>query len=375
MNLNFRFLTHFVICLFISSFTIGQEVTPPSTKKEPNILQEELKRIEPKKSDTLTIIGVGDIMLGTDYPSPKYLHPSKSCNPIMKNVIPLLKDADVTFGNLEGVLAGDKGKAKHCNNPDQCYVFRMPVEYVDCMTEAGFNLVSVANNHVNDFGYEGRKHTAKVLKEAGLAFAGFIDKPYTIAEIKGVKYGLAAFAPNRGTADFKNTAAAKQIVAKLDTLVDVVIVSFHSGAEGKNHQNVTREDEIFYGYNRGNVYEFSHAVIDAGADIVFGHGPHVTRAIELYKDRLICYSLGNFATYRRFNLSGPNGIAPMMKVYTNKQGKFLHGEVIPIFQQGEGIPIVDPQKRALYKLRDLTKMDFPEGVLQINDDGSIHRKN
>ena len=66
--------------------------------------------------------------------------------------------------------------------------------------------------------------------------------------------------------------------------------------------------------NRGSVYRFAHEVVDAGADVVFGHGPHVTRALEFYRDRLICYSLGNFATYRRFNLSGPNGIAPIVKV-------------------------------------------------------------
>ncbi|KKK93514.1 hypothetical protein LCGC14_2692140, partial [marine sediment metagenome] len=65
---------------------------------------------------------------------------------------------------------------------------------------------------------------------------------------------------------------------------------------------MTRESEIYLGYDRGNIYEFAHMVVDAGADVVFGHGPHVTRAAEIYKDRFIIYSLGNFCTYRRFNL-------------------------------------------------------------------------
>ncbi len=362
------------LALSISSTILAQEIEKPVTKQEPNILKDDLRSINPLTKDTITIIGVGDIMLGTDYPSSSYLHPSKTCNPVIRNVIPLLKDADVTFGNIEGVFAGDKGKAKNCNNPDQCYVFRMPVEYVDCIVEAGFNLISVANNHVNDFGYEGRKNTAKVLNEAGLAFAGFKDSPYTIKKINGVTYGLAAFAPHLGTADSRKISDVKAIIAKLDTLTDIIIVSFHAGAEGKNHQHVTKETEFFYGYNRGNVNQFAHAAIDAGADVVFGHGPHVTRAMELYKDRLICYSLGNFATYRRFNLSGPNGIAPLVKVYTNNTGKFLKAQVTPIFQEGEGIPKVDPQKRVILKLQELTATDFPEGHLKIEDNGMVFKK-
>lgn len=362
------------ISLFSLEQTHCQDIILPTTKQEPFKANPDLRHIPTAAIDTLTIIGVGDIMLGTDYPYSSYLHPSKTCNPVMANVIPLLKDADVTFGNFEGSLAGNKGTAKHCNNPDQCYVFRMPVEYADCMVEAGFDLISVANNHVNDFGYEGRKNTANVLDNAGLSYAGFKDKPYTIKEINGVSYALCAFAPHSGTADLRNTAEAAKIVAKLDTIVDVVIVSFHGGAEGSKHQHVTRQKELFYGANRGNVYEFSHAVIDAGADVVFGHGPHVTRAIELYKTRLICYSLGNFATYRRFNLSGPNGIAPMVKVKTNTSGEFLTGTIIPIFQEGQGIPKLDPQKRVITKLQELTAADFPEGNLTIENNGTIRIK-
>lgn len=369
-----KFYSTLPLIAFISSITLAQQIEKPVTKQEPNILIDDLRNVNLFNKDTLTIIGVGDIMLGTDYPSPNYLHPSKSCSPVLKNVLPLLKDADVTFGNVEGVFAGDKGKAKHCNNPDQCYVFRMPVEYVDCIVDAGFNLVSVANNHVNDFGYDGRKNTAKVLTEAGLSFAGFKDSPYTITKINGVKYGLAAFAPHSGTADSRNISEVKAIVAKLDTLADITIVSFHAGAEGKNHQHITRQTEFFYGYNRGNVYQFAHAAIDAGADVVFGHGPHVTRAMELYKNRLICYSLGNFATYRRFNLSGPNGIAPMVKVYTNKSGDFHKAQIVPIFQEGPGIPKVDPQNRVVHKLQELTAADFPEGKLRIEDDGMVFKK-
>lgn len=321
--------------------------------------------------DTITIIGVGDIMLGTDYPSPEYLHPSDDCNLLLKEVKSYLKDADVTFGNLEGVFAGDKGTAKQCNNPDHCYVFRMPVNYVECIVNAGFDLISVANNHVNDFGYHGIQNTAKILKEAELAFSGFSEYPYTILELDSIKYGFCSFAPHSGTVDLRKIEKAVEIVAMLDTLADIVVVSFHGGAEGKSHQHVTKETEYFYDYDRGNVYEFSHAVVDAGADVIFGHGPHVTRAIEVYKERLICYSLGNFCTYRRFNLSGPNGYAPMMKVYTNKSGEFLKGQIIPVFQSGDGITRIDFQNRAIKKIKELTELDFPDNNLIINNNGTV----
>ena len=159
----------------------------------------------------------------------------------------------------------------------------------------------------------------------------------------------------------------------LDSIADVVIISFHGGGEGKDHQHVVRGDEEYLGYNRGSVYRFAHTVVDAGADVVFGHGPHVTRAMELYGDRLICYSLGNFATYRRFNLRGPNGIAPIIKVYTDRMGHFLSGEVIPVYQPGEGGPRVDPSKRAITKIIELTRTDFPDQELIIHMDGSIHK--
>ena len=131
---------------------------------------------------------------------------------------------------------------------------------------------------------------------------------------------------------------------------------------------------MFLGENRGNVYEFSHAVIDAGADIVFGHGPHVTRAVELYKDRFIAYSMGNFCTYSRFNLKGNGGYAPIIHVNVEKKtGKFLSGKIIPIKQPGEGGPVYDPDKQAITDIQSLTKADFPEMKLVIGDDGSMTR--
>lgn len=326
---------------------------------------------EVNKPDTVSIVMVGDVMLGTNYPSSSYLPPGNNCYPLLNSVKNLIQDADISFCNLEGVFAGESGTPKSCKNPENCYVFRMPDEYVDCLVDAGFDLLSVANNHVNDFGTAGRVNTIRVLENAGLRFAGFTNRPYTIFDQGGLTIGFCAFSPNSGVMDIRNLNQAESIVRLLNDTCDIIIVSMHGGAEGRDHQHVTRNTEIFLNANRGNVYEFAHRMIDAGADIIIGHGPHVTRAMEIYNDRFIAYSLGNFATYSRFNISGPNGIAPLIKIWIDSDGKFLGGKIIPIMQPKEGGTFPDPDRRVIYKIQDLIRMDFPENMLIIDDEGNI----
>ncbi|RYF82287.1 MAG: CapA family protein, partial [Chitinophagaceae bacterium] len=289
--------------------------------------------------DTITIIGVGDVMLGTSYPA-GYL-PLDDGKNILSIVEKKLQSADITFGNHEGTLFDGEGTPKQCANPALCFAFKSPERYAQYLKRAGFDLMSVANNHSGDFGAEARERTMQVLQNVGIASSGTTQKPFVVLEKGGLKYGLASFAPNNGTQSINNYKEASRIVRFLDSLCDIVIVSFHGGAEGRSKQHVPRKTEMFVGENRGDVYKFSRTVIDAGADIVFGHGPHVTRAVDLYKDRFIIYSLGNFATYGRFNLKGEAGIAPIMKVFVDKKGRFLKGEITAVKQIGEGIPVLD----------------------------------
>ena len=336
------------------------------------VLSQEINIVDPQKTEveTVSIIGVGDIMLGSHYPSANYLPPNDGKN-ILDSVKTYLRDADVTFGNLEGTLVDEGGEVKHCGNPAICYAFKMPTRYASYLTDAGFDVMSVANNHVGDFGETGRKSTAATLKKEYINFAGLLAYPTTVFERNGVKYGMCAFSPNGGTLDIKNIPEAAKIVAELSTRCDIVIVSFHGGAEGSSRSHVTKTTEIFLNENRGNVHAFSHAMIDAGADIVFGHGPHVTRAVELYKGRFIAYSMGNFCTYGRFNLQGISGIAPIVKVFTSKTGEFQKAKIISIKQKGEGIPVVDASNRVYAELKKLTQADFPETSLTFTDTNEI----
>ena len=320
--------------------------------------------------DTLSIIGVGDIMLGTNFPKPDYLPPD-SGRFLLSEARPFLIDADVTFGNLEGVILNDGGTPKNCKNPDLCYLFRSPEYLAVHLKQAGFDVLSTANNHAGDFGDIGRQNTMRVLDSLEIYHAGLQAKPYETFIIDGMKYGFAAFAPNSGTMSIHDHEAAIEIVSHLDSISDVVIVSFHGGAEGKKYQHVTRKTETFYGENRGNVYQFSHDLVDAGADVIFGHGPHVVRAVEVYNNRFIAYSLGNFCTYARFNLKGPNSLAPIVKVFTKADGQFLHARIFPFIQLSPGGPQIDKNKKAISKLRELMTADFPENRIVLDDQGFI----
>jgi hypothetical protein len=311
--------------------------------------------------DNYKVIGVGDMMLGTNYPSDTYVPPKGTR--LLKNVEDVLKSADVTFGNLEGTVLNSGGNVKKCSDPSLCYAFRQPEYLIDQLKDAGFDLLSIANNHVGDFGSTGRTNTVNVLNEKGFCFAGLESIPWDTVTINNLKVGLCAFAPNNGTVKITNQDNANRIVALLDSFCDIVIVSFHGGAEGASKTHVTKKTEYFYGENRGNVYQFSHQVIDHGADIVFGHGPHVSRAMEIYKDRLICYSLGNFCTYKRFNLKGVNGIAPIVEVNVNKEGEFISGNIVSIKQIGEGIPMIDPDQRVLTEIKKLIDSDFSDSKI------------
>lgn len=325
--------------------------------------------VKAQSKDSISIIGVGDIMLGTAFPSPKYLPPHQDCSPLLFKVSHILQNADITFGNLEGCLLNSGPTTKNCEDTLKCYAFRMPEKYVNCLKDAGFTVLSLANNHSGDFGMPGRNNTMRLLDSVGIEYGGLEVKPTAEFIIDSIKYGFVAFAPIRATLDMLNLKKASQIVKNLKARNDIVIVSFHGGAEGKLYEHITRETEKFYGEDRGNVFEFAHQMIDAGADIIFGHGPHVTRGIEVYKNRFIAYSLGNFSTYARFNLSGPNGIAPIIKVFTNKQGEFLSGQIYSIQQLGEGGAQPDPNNKVLKRIQKLNKQDFPESNLQILDNG------
>ncbi len=310
---------------------------------------------------TITIIAVGDIMLGTNYPNNSLL--PKDFDKLFEFVREDLSDAHIRFCNLEGCISDSGGVPKSCSDPSICYLFRQPSKIVKSLIHADFNLISVANNHIFDFGDETATRTIDYLTENGIRTAGIIEKPWDTITVNKKLIGFTAFATNIGTMDMLDHSLLQKTVNELKNICDIVVVSFHGGAEGNNYKNVTREYEFFLDDNRGNVYEFAHRAIDYGADLVLGHGPHVPRAIEIYNNKLIAYSLGNFCTYRKFNLSGANGYAPMLKVEIDQSGNFVKGEIKSYIQKGSGGPKPDKFENALKEIIRLTNEDFPNSKI------------
>jgi len=327
--------------------------------------------IPPPTHPGLTLAAVGDMMLGTDFPENTL--PDDDGLSFFDAVTPILEKPDVTFGNMEGVLQDGGDPVKQCKNPRVCFLFRSPARYATYFKLAGFDALSLANNHARDFGEIGRDSSMAALDAAGIHHSG---REGTSASwiANGRKVALVAFAPNVGSNQLNEPEIAKALVADLAAHNDIVIVSFHGGAEGNGAETLPFAREIFVGEDRGNVVEFARAMIDAGADIVLGSGPHVVRAMELYHDRLIAYSLGNFATYYGISVEGIRGIAPILQVTLDDEGRFVTGSIVSTIQVRPAGPVPDPANGVLTLLRTLTAAAFPNGELDIRDDGTLARR-
>ncbi|HTD42099.1 MAG TPA: CapA family protein [Mucilaginibacter sp.] len=324
--------------------------------------------------DTICIAAVGDIMLGSSYPDSSKLPPD-SAKSSFRSVTKYFAGADVVFGNLEGALLDSGMPATNKKNLETAYLFRMPTQYGRVLKDAGFNLLSLANNHITDFDKKGCISTTKTLADNGINYAGLEICPVTTFQRNGVKYGFCAFAPNAHTVQLLDLENARQIISQLKQQCDVVIVSFHGGAEGPQYEHVPLKMESFLNAKRGDVHLFAHNAIDAGADIVLGNGPHVSRALESYKGRLIAYSLGNFCTYKSVSVMGVCGMAPLLKVYLNKKGEFISGNIIAFRQTHEKGLARDTTNRVVKRIKTLTEIDFPQSGLNIDEDGSVSLDN
>jgi len=324
---------------------------------------------EPDKSTfRINIASVGDMMLGTDYPQ-NHL-PDDDGVGFLTAVTPALSAADITFGNLEGVLVDGGEAAKKCSNPSACYLFRSPTRYAAYFLAAGFDVLSLANNHARDFGEEGRSSTMNALDAVGIHHSGR-EGDFASLNVNGLKVAVLAYAVTKESNMMLDYELAEETVRTYAATHDIVVVTFHGGAEGADVTNLPFAEEEYYGEPRGDVVMFARRMVDAGADLLIGHGPHVVRAVERYKDRLIAYSLGNFATYYGISVAGIKGVAPILLTTLDGEGRFIEGEVISTVQIRPDGPSIDSQQRALNLMRGLSMADFENPGLRFDPDGKI----
>ena len=341
----------------------GESVAVPGPPAEPDAPP------TPEKSTLrLTIAAVGDMMIGTDFPE-NHL-PDDDGISFLADVAPVLSAADIALGNLEGVFVDGGEPGKKCSNPSACYLFRSPTRYAEHYRAAGFDVLSLANNHARDFGEEGRTSSMDAIVAAGMLHTGR-EGDFASLEYSGISVAVLGYAVTKNSNMLLDYDLAEQTISDFSATHDVVIVFYHGGAEGKDVTHVPFAEEEYYGEPRGDVVRFSRMAIDVGADLVIGHGPHVVRGMERYKDRLIAYSLGNFATYYGISVEGIKGIAPILVATLDGEGRFIEGNIVSTIQVRPAGPSIDEEQGALDLIRKLSAQDFGQSGLLFGHDGSI----
>lgn len=265
------------------------------------------ERVEEEPASKITVFAVGDIMLdrGVEYVIERDARGDFTFP--FRKIANDLKKADILFGNLESIVASRGSKIGSIHS------FRADPKAIEGLVYAGFDVLSVANNHTLDYGRAGMEDSIRKLQEAGITFVGAglnANEAFSvkIKEVRGTKIGFLAFT-NLGPAVWRagnnspgiawmEAGDREQIIKNIQEAkeaVDVLLVSFHWG------QEYTSRPDAFQS-------SFGKALIDGGADIVIGHHPHVIQPVERYKSGWIAYSLGNFVFDQGFSEETMKGL-------------------------------------------------------------------
>jgi hypothetical protein len=288
------------------------------------------------------------------------------------------------MGNLEEPLTNDTGVTK-CPKPSaapspapspsptgkqECFAFRSPPGYAKVLHDAGFAVMNLANNHAYDFGAEGNRQTRAALDSAGVRHTGAPGQ-ITVVDAKGVRVAVLGFAPYSYAQSLLDLDGAAAIVRRAKAQADIVVVQMHVGAEGAEHTHLKPGTELFLGENRGDSMKFAHTVVEAGADLVVGHGPHVMRAMEFYRGHLIAYSMGNFAGYRTLSSVGVTGVGGILRVSLRRDGGFAAARLVATRMVAPGLPAMDPTGQAPALVRSLCDADLPATGVRVAADGTL----
>ena len=317
-----------------------------------------------KRTATFSLSWVGDMTFGT-----LNEWPPDGTGSLLSAMKPYLH-SDLTVGNLESAL-GDLPMSKCSRREKDCYQFEAPTYTAKDLKRDGFSAVNVANNHTLDAGEAGEASTDRALRAAGLRWAGR-PRQITYLTRNGIKIALLGFAPWPYDANALDIPAAKALVRQAKQHAQVVIVMEHLGGEGDDYRNVKPGEEYYLGQDRGNSIAFTHGVIDAGADLVMGSGPHVLRGFQWYRGHLIAYSLGNFCGYNTVGLDAYTSVSAILHVTLNARGRFVKGSITPLRLVSPGVPERDPDRTAISYINSLSRADFAgNGVVHISAAGRI----
>jgi poly-gamma-glutamate capsule biosynthesis protein CapA/YwtB (metallophosphatase superfamily) len=316
------------------------------------------------KPAAVTLAAVGDTMLGN---SPQLPAEPGSYLDAVKGQL----RGNAVFGNLEGTLT-DVASSPKCGGASggSCFAFRTPPSYARHLAAAGFTVMNDANNHSYDFGQAGLDQTVAALHRAGIAQTG-LPGQITVVRAGGEKVAFVGFAPYSLTASLLDLQAARKLIRRAARRADIVVVAIHAGAEGTDAQHVTGAEEHYLGEDRGNPRRFARMAVRSGADLVLGSGPHVLRGMEIYRDRLIAYSLGNFSGFHNFATVGDLGASAILHVTLDPDGALRSGRIASVRLIEAGRPVPDPSGEGAALIRRLSREDLGKGAVRIGGGGRI----
>jgi hypothetical protein len=318
----------------------------------------------PHPTGTVTLSAVGDTMLG--YGTTLAPNPGSYFDGVRSQIT-----GDIRFMNLEGTLT-DRTSGKCAVLTSSCYEFRIPPSWARYFRQAGWTIVSNANNHAFDYWQGGLDDTVAALDRAGLAHTGR-TREITYVKVRALTVAFIGVASYPNTGPLNDYDAARRMIRRAGRHADIVVVAMHAGAEGTAALHLTGQDEIYGGENRGNPEAFAHMAIDAGADLILGYSPHVLRAMEVYRHRLIAYSLGNFAGYHNFTTEGDLGVSGILHVRLAADGRFLSGRFVSTVLVGAGQPELDPSGRGAALIEQLSREDLHGRGAHLSASGVIAR--
>lgn len=298
-----------------------------------------------------TIAWAGDTTLGSSYGRP----PDRGW-PQLAPVAPVLRGADLAALNLEGTF-GAGGASKCGGGSANCFAFQAPSANAASLARAGVDVVNQANNHAYDFGPAGWSMTRSALRRAGVGYTGAPGE-VLVVERNGFKVAFVGFSTYRWSAPMSSDAGVRALVRRAARRAPYVVAMFHGGAEGAGKTRVPDGREHAFGEDRGDSRRFARTAIDAGADLVAGSGPHVLRGMELYRGRLIAYSLGNLTGWRNFGTAGTSALSAVLTVTLDPDGGAQRFAVTSLRLNGTGVPRVDRGRAAERLMRRLSALDF-----------------
>ncbi len=341
--------------------------------------------VEPPRDSLLRVCAGGDVTLGTNLDSAWVARAAPRSGPGARILIApdtqlapirvLVAGADVVLLNIEGAIGEGPAPRKCRLGSTVCYAMRSPIDAADAIRRLAGDGVAVgnlANNHARDAGTAGLGVTHDHLTAAGVYVTGADTLATVVRTTGGDTVAVLGFSSHAGP-DMRDLDGVRRHVSRAAAQYARVVVTAHLGAEGRGAMRTRDTVERFVGEVRGNSVAFARTAVEAGADLVVGHGPHVLRALEWRGDALVAYSLGNLVTYGPFSVAEPSNRGAMLCVAFGAAGTVREARFLPTQQRTAGFVAPDGSMRGAALADSLGRLDFPATRAAVARDGWVTR--